>query len=172
MTPHPARLAAFFDPPLPVDIASQLLSHPRFASRIAALLGARDTIVDKSDLDELALRAGMIFHAPYFVREIRGPAVAELATRFGAEHIAEARLNADLGADFGAHRPSPQDIEDLAQAIERDGSACIGAWIASLPEEERRLVALQWADDSAVPTTEDAEILSLGPKILNRLMES
>ena len=156
---HPARLSAAFDPPLPQDAAARLLVHPRFAARIEAMCGPTDHTRD--GLEALARRAGPILHARAFVREIRGPAIADLTARFGADALADARAHADLGWN----RDAP--IDTLAA----DGIACLGAWIAALPEPERRGVSMLWPDDDAVPCTTDATILTLGPRIITRLMD-
>ncbi|MDH2326592.1 hypothetical protein QCN27_06900 [Cereibacter sp. SYSU M97828] len=166
MTPHPARLAAAFDPPIPLSVAERLLADARFQSRIDALLDGGD-VPDRTTLEALAQRAGAVLYARSFVREIRGPVIADLAARLGPA-LDDARAHVDLGWD----RIAPTDPDALAQAVDGAGLACLAAWIADLPEDERRRVALQWPDDAALPQTADPEIRTLGPRILRRLMES
>lgn len=166
MSPHPARLAAAFDPSIPRDIAERLLAQPRFADRIAAMLDSGDA-PDRNALEALARRAGTVLYARSFVREIRGPVIAGLAERLGTA-LDDARAHVDLGWD----RIAPTDPEALDTAIDVAGSACLAAWIADLPEDERRRIALHWPDDAAVPQTDDPTILTLGPPILRRLMEA
>ncbi len=152
---HPARLAAAFSPPVPQTVAEKLLAEPRFADRITAMLGTPADIDPKA----LALRAGAVLHSRRFVREIRGPAIAEMTARFGAAVLADARAHADLG----------WDREGDPDTIEADGMACIGAWIAQLDPATRARVVLHWPDDAALPQTDDPAILTLGPQIVNRL---
>lgn len=160
MSQHPARLAAAFTPPIPTDVAAQLLAHPRFKGRIDAMFGG-PAPMDRATLDDLARRAGPVLHARSFVREIRGPVIAELTARFGAGALADARAHADLGRD----RDAPAD----AETITADGIACLGAWIAALPDDIRTRITAQWPDDASLPRTSDATILTLGPQIIDRL---
>lgn len=165
MTPHPARLAAAFDPPIPIDVAARLLAQPRFASRIAAMLDSGDAPA-RAALEAIARRAGAVLYARSFVREIRGPVIADLAARLGPA-LDDARAHVDLGWD----RIAPTGPDALIAAIDAAGTGCLAAWIADLPEADRRRVALQWPDDGALPQTDDPEILTLGPRIVRRLME-
>lgn len=166
MSVHPKRLAAAFDPPVSEDIASRLLSEPRFSSRIDAMLGISGTVPERAALEALVDRAGIVLNARHFVREIRGPVIAEWTARFGADALAEARANVDLGWD----RETPDQPSDLDQQLQSDGLACLAAWIAARPAPERRCIAVQWPNDDAVPGTDDPTILTLGPQILDRLM--
>lgn len=168
MSIHPRRLAEAFDPPVSEEIASRLLSEPRFADRIEAMLGISGKAPERSTLEALVRRAGIVLHARHFVREIRGPVIAEWTSRLGADALAEARANVDLGWE----REAPEQPSDLDRQIESDGLACLAAWIAARPAPERRCIALQWPSDDAVPSTDDATILIIGPQILDRLMGS
>ena len=40
------------------------------------------------------------------------------------------------------------------------------------PAAERRRIALQWPCDGDLPHTDDDEILTLGPRIIRRLMDT
>lgn len=168
MTTHPARLASAFDPPLSPETAARLLADPRFADRIDALLGGAHDAPARETLDALAPRAGAVLFARSFLREIRGPVIADLTARFGPEALTDARTHADLAWD----RPAPEDAGALAEAVEIAGAACLGAWIDSLPDTERRGVTRQWPDDASLPRTDDDRILTLGPQIMNRLIET
>lgn len=166
MTPHPARLAAAFDPPIPVDVAAKLLVQPRFASRIAVMLDSGDAPA-RTVLEGIAKRAGAVLYARSFVREIRGPVIADLSARLGPA-LDDARAHVDLGWD----RIAPTDPDALATAIDSAGTACLAAWLADLPDAERRRIALQWPCDGDLPHTDDDEILTLGPRIFCRLMDT
>lgn len=182
MSVHPARLAACFTPPVPETVAASLLGHPRFASGIAVLIADRHGLfddalpdadriliaMDRAALEALAARAGIVIHARTFLREIRGPVIAERTARFGDGALASARTHSDLALD----RSPPTDTEGLAQAVQADGIACLAAWVAGLPPAVRARAALIWPDDAALPLTSDTEIRSHGPAVLRRLAET
>lgn len=167
---HPTRVAAAFAPPLPPPVARQLLDHPRFADRIALLLGPLDLPDDvdtalvmqgREGLERLATCAGAVLHARRFLREIRGPVIADLATRLGEDALAVARAHADLAWS----REGPADVDAFATTVAADGAACLGAWITECGGS----APLLWPDDDSVPRTDDPEIRTLGPQIVRRL---
>lgn len=179
---HPDRMTACFRTAGSAGLPGALRSEPRFASRLADLVGRHYDLVevseddgDKADhllaglslreLDRLASRAGVVLRARDFLREIRGPMLAAFAERFSADALEDARRHFDLAPD----RQKAGDLDGLTAAVEQDGLACLAAWIAALPEPLSRRVRLKWPNDAAVPTTDDMDIIKHGPVIMRRL---
>jgi hypothetical protein len=179
---HADRILACFPTVSSAVVLEHLRGEPRFAARLTDIvarhygLSAIDDDIDpadrtladfsKDDLDAIALRAGVVVNARIFLREIRGPMLAALGERFGAQALEDARQNAELAAD----RPPVDDIDALEKAVQRDGQACLGAWIAALREPMRRTVMLKWPDDTSVPEGGDEAPGKQGPQILRRLV--
>ncbi|MDB6454403.1 hypothetical protein [Falsirhodobacter sp. 20TX0035] len=169
---HPSRLRLLFDPPLPDAVAARLRAEPRFADRIAAMAGPDPLdgadpadrallAMGREGLETLALRAGVVLHARALLREIRGPVIAALAARFGEGALTDARRHLDL---------SP-DRTDLAEPerIAADGTACLSAWLDTLPPALRDHAALAWPDN--LPPGDEVT-RTHGPAILRRLAEA
>ncbi|NIC04764.1 type III secretion protein [Billgrantia bachuensis] len=126
-----------------------LMRHPRFQRRLTQRLIERHGLTPpealpvptEEDARLLALPAraggtlahfcGVISHAAAFVREIRAPRVMALKQRFGDAAFAAALANRELAGATA----SDDDIEMLAQAVERDGQACVSAWLSQQPPE-------------------------------------
>jgi hypothetical protein len=179
---HPDRLIVCFRTAGAAGLPGELTSDPRFSTRLSAVVHRHYDLADedgesgtredriltdgsREQLEQLSGRAGIIFNAKAFVREIRGPVLAAMTERFGAEALESARHNVDLAGD----RPRSADLDELAAAVERDGWACLAAWISGLPPQMSRRVQLKWANDHAVPATDDNAIIERGPEILRRL---
>jgi hypothetical protein len=179
---HADRILACFSTVSSAVVLEHLRGEPRFAARLTDIvarhygLSAIDDDIDpadrtladfsKDELDAIALRAGVVVNARIFLREIRGPMLAALGERFGAQALEDARQNAELAAD----RPPVDDIDALEKAVQHDGQACLGAWIAALREPMRRTVMLKWPDDTSVPKGGDEAPGKQGPQILRRLV--
>ncbi|OHV79424.1 hypothetical protein [Rhizobium sp. LCM 4573] len=179
---HPDRMAVCFRTVGAAGLPKRLTAEPRFSARLAGVLyrhydltemddgsGMREDQVlaalSRDDLERLALHAGVILRAREFLREIRGPVLAALAERFGADALEDARRHVDLAGD----RPQAVDLEGLEAAVNNDGEACLAAWIMALPAPLSRRVRLKWPNDHAVPSTDDADIIERGPALLRRL---
>lgn len=179
---HPDRMAVCFRTAGARDLPEGLTREPRFAGRLSDVLhrhydltkldGESGSNEDQilaglslPQLDRLSIRAGIILRAREFLQEIRGPVLAELAERFGAGALTDARRHADLAWD----RPKTADLDELKIAVGRDGETCLAAWIAGLPASLSRRVELKWPNDAALPTSGDAALAERGPAILRRL---
>jgi hypothetical protein len=179
---HPDRMAVCFRTVGGAGLPERLTTEPRFAARLAGVLHRHYDLAEADDggvapadqvlaalsrdqLERLAARAGVILRAREFLREIRGPVLAALAERFGADALEDARRHVDLAGD----RPQAVDLDGLEAAVNLDGEACLAAWIAALPAPLSRRLRLKWPNDHAVPSTDDADIIERGPAILQRL---
>lgn len=179
---HPDRMAVCFRTVGTAGLPKKLTAEPRFAARLAGVLHRHYDLAEADDggfapedqilaglsrdeLERLAARAGVILRAREFLREIRGPVLAALAERFGADALEDARQHVDLAGD----RLQAIDLDGLEAAVNLDGEACLAAWIIALPAPLLRRVRLKWPNDHAVPATDDADIIERGPAILRRL---
>lgn len=181
---HPDRIAVCFRSVGADGLPDGLLDEPRFAARLARIvtrhydLADADEAIEDADrvlaararenLEELAVRAGVVLHARHFVQEIRGPVLAALTERFGADALDDARRHADLATD----KAKIADLDELEAEIARAGTACLAAWIKALPVSLQRRVRLKWPNDHAVPVTDNTELVEHGPTILRRLCVS
>ena len=178
---HPDRIAVCFRTVGADGLPDGLLGEPRFAGRIAQIVTRHYDLVDANDaieeadrvlaararenLEELAVRAGVVLHARQFVQEIRGPVLAALTERFGVDALDDARRHVDLATD----RAKITDLDELEAEIARAGTACLAAWIEAIPVSLQRRVRLKWPNDHAVPVTDNTDLVEHGPAILRRL---
>lgn len=181
---HPDRIAVCFRTVGADGLPDGLLDEPRFAARLVQIVTRHYDLADtgetieeadralallsRENLEKLALRAGVVMHARQFVQEIRGPVLAALGERFGADALDDARRHADLAMD----KAKIDDVDELEAEIARDGTACLAAWIESLPVSLQRRVRLKWPNDHAVPVTDHTDLVERGPAILRRLGHS
>jgi hypothetical protein len=126
-----------------------LRNAPRFNARLLQLLASRfdvptsalQTPPHDEDLPVLLLSAaqfqrlprlcGAIWHSATLSREIRSHAVNQLRGALGNEVFAQALAHRSLaGAADLLRQPA-----DLVQAIDRDGAACVLAWLQQQPAE-------------------------------------
>ncbi|PRD41753.1 hypothetical protein C5748_20040 [Phyllobacterium phragmitis] len=178
----PDRMAACFRTVGSSGLPAALMKEPRFTARLANLFRCHYDLhetaeregeeedraiaaLSRQELEGLAARAGIVLHARDFLREIRGPVLASLGERFGADALEDARRHADLACE----RPKAVDLDGLEVAVRLDGQACLAGWIAALPAPLARRVRLKWPNDAAVPVTDDAVVIERGPAILRRL---
>lgn len=178
---HPDRITRCFRNVGAAGLPDGLLGNPRFAGRLAHIVTRHYDLADvdetaeeadralaalsQENLQQLAIRAGVVVHARRFVQEIRGPVLVALTERFGLEALDDARRHADLAMD----RAKTDDFDALETDIAGDGMACLSAWIEALPVALRKRVRLKWPNDHAVPVTDDATLRDHGPTILRRL---
>lgn len=180
---HADRLLACFSTVSSPVVLEHLRNEPRFAERLTEIvighygLASVDGDIDPADtvlagllveeLDAIALRAGVILNGRVFLREIRGPMLAALGERFGPQALEDARRHAELAID-----PMPVgDLDALEEAVQSDGRACLGAWIASLPKPLAEQVRLKWSDDASVPAVSVDGPGDRGAQILRRLVK-
>ncbi|WP_168193311.1 nodulation protein NolU [Bradyrhizobium sp. NAS96.2] len=159
---HPTRLAARLDANLSAATLVQLQKSRRLQTRVAGLLldneinlngGVwRPDLLLGHDPKRAALLAGGVFHARSLIKLISKPDVAVLIGRVGAEAQA-------FGIRHAAHAVSTSVITDpqqLAQEIDADGHACLGAWLDQASALDRNRVLLRLAVGTAAdnPATE------------------
>ena len=98
----------------------------------------------------LAILCGAVWHAATLSREIRGEVVSQYREMLGAQAMQLAlRLRHLAGAADLLRTPAA-----LLEAIERDGAACLRAWLATQPEPLRDWLELRLHFPSA-PATVD-----------------
>ncbi|WP_309500935.1 nodulation protein NolU [Bradyrhizobium arachidis] len=107
------------------------------------------------DPKRAALLAGSIWHARSLIKLISKQDVAVLIGRVGAEVQA-------FGIRHAAHAVSTSVIADpqqLAQEIDDDGHACLGAWLdeVSAPDRSRVLLRLAVGTTADHPANEHRE---------------
>lgn len=159
---HPTRLAARLDANLSAATLLRLQKSPRLQLRLPGLLLDNDMDLNGSDLgsdllfgrdpSRAARLAGGIWHARSLTRLISKHDVTILIGRVGTEVQA-------FGIRHAAHAVSTEviaDPEQLAQEIEDDGHACLGAWLDEVSALDRRRVLLRLAVGTAAdnPATE------------------
>ncbi|NRP75556.1 Nodulation protein NolU [Ensifer psoraleae] len=146
---HPTRLAARLDPALSAATLEQLQKRPRLQPRLAELLldnevhsngsGLEPDLLRGHDPRRAALLAGSIWHARSLLKLVSKPQLTALiehigadAHAFGIRHLAQAIASSLIA-----------DPKKLAQQIEHDGHACLGAWLNASSALERNRVLLR-----------------------------
>jgi len=156
----PAAAAAYFAPGLAAPTVRRLLGSPRLGARasthLAACLGYSDgTALPPGELSlaraapsvlrSVALGAGAVWHARRVRALVLGADITRLSDQIGEATRDLALRHVDLAPDPAvAESPDPAT---LADDIVRDGGACLGAWIAALPDWAAARVRLKWRDD-------------------------
>lgn len=180
---HPERLSARLDPRLGAALIERLRACPRLRPRLARVLvapppldgeetgegaGALAERLTECDPEELARLAGAVWHANALKLVISGKAVAELVQRIGPHARAFGLRNAALAVAEEAVATEPAE---LAQAIERDGLRCLGAWLARVPAETRARLLLRLPPASPAELVDgDAAGLVRAPAIMARVL--
>ena len=152
---QPASVGECFANALSGEQLQAMLAQPRFRPRLHTLFtehfqlrsltpprveaDMRILLLAPEQLPRLALLCGATWHANALAREIRGAAVQTLKARLGHDVFDLALANRDKAgaADLLF------DVEPLLAAIERDGNACVRAWLHSLPEDLRSWLRLR-----------------------------
>ncbi|XXA98860.1 nodulation protein NolU (plasmid) [Rhizobium sp. YTUHZ044] len=146
---HPTRLAARLDPALSAATLEQLQKRPRLQPRLAELLfdnelhsdgtGLGPDLLRGHDPRRTAILAGSIWHARSLLKLVSKPHLTALidhigadAHAFGIRHLAQAIATSLIA-----------DPNRLAQQIEHDGHACLGAWLNDSSALERSCVLLR-----------------------------
>lgn len=159
----PALVAPLLVPGLNADTARYLLTSPRLGVRASRYLADRlghgeGSALDPTDLAlacadggtlrDVALQAGAVWQARRVCALVRGADIAELCDQLGdAVRHAALRHVALAPEDDGC----VNDPQSLVADIARDGSGCMAAWIATLPDWAAARVRLKWAHDSSLP---------------------
>lgn len=147
---------------------SALRQQPRFQDRLLQLLmrhfqlqalepsaqpDARDLpvlLLAPKTFQALPRLCGAVWHASTLSREIRGDVVSELRRLLGNDVFALALANRALsGAADLLRQPA-----ELVEAIDRDGAACVSAWLRAQPPQLRDWLRLRFAD----PQVHDVQV--------------
>ncbi|MBB3903302.1 nodulation protein NolU [Methylobacterium brachythecii] len=172
---HPDRVRAAYDPRLSDATVSRLLSCRRSRDRIESAVSVGASAAEAPPdgyawlLDDpagAARRAGAGLHARALRNVLSGPQVAALiqaigreAHAFGLRHAAEAAPRALDG--------------ELAEAILRDGFACLAVWLATQPAALRAAVLLRLPPGTpAEAETADAEISRRADALMARVRDT
>jgi hypothetical protein len=140
---HPDRLVALFGAPLTRATALRMRAHPRLRLRLAEALQAplqgeglwppptssRLAAMPLSGEPDGAVRlvraVGAAWHGQSLRAILSGPVLARLATLIGEEAMsAGIKL-----AENGVAPASVQSADEIAAAVDRDGPACLAAWL-------------------------------------------
>ncbi|WP_348631180.1 nodulation protein NolU [Mesorhizobium sp. WSM3224] len=146
---HPSRLAACLDPALSAATLVQLQKRPRLQPKLAELLLGSEMHANGSCMEpdllggrdprRVALFAGSVWHARSLLKLVSKSHLTSLvdhigadAHAFGIRHLAQAIANSLIA-----------DPKELAQQIDHDGHACLGAWLNDSTALERTRVLLR-----------------------------
>lgn len=151
----PASLNQCFADALSTEQLNTLLTEPRYRTRLERLLldhfelapltqprveaDIRIMLLSAEHLPRLALLCGATWHANALAREIRGAAVQALKDQLGVDVFEFALAHRDKAGAMDLLF----DVEQLLQAIERDGDACVRAWLCSLSDDLQRWLRLR-----------------------------
>lgn len=156
----PALVAPLLAPGLNAETARYLLTSPRLGVRVSRYLADRlgrgdhtelestDLVLacaDVGTLHDVALRAGAVWHARRVCALVRGADIAELCDQVGDASRHAALRHAALAPDDDG---AATDVHSLAADIVRDGTGCMAAWVAALPDWVAGRVRLKWPDIS------------------------
>lgn len=186
---HRARLQACFDNlDLPAATLDAMLAQPRLQERLTRMLEQRFALqplealqppqgedvpiatLDTAQSKRLARRCGVVFWAEALVREIRAPAVRALRERFGDALLELALAEQGLACPL-APGELAASLDELDTAVERDGQACVNAWLAEQPRALAAWYRLK-IDDPAAAAPITARIEQYGPAIVRRVVRS
>jgi hypothetical protein len=154
------RLVACFPALVSPEQLGGLRKQQRFQSRLLQLLTSHFQLPalgfsaqpEPLDLPVLLLApdtfkslprlCGAVWHSATLSREIRGDVVSELRRLLGNEVFTQALARRALGGAVDLLRQPAE----LLEAIDRDGAACVSAWLQAQPAELRSWLALRFAD--------------------------
>jgi hypothetical protein len=187
-TVHLARLQACFEGlEVPAETLDAMLVQPRLRERLTRLLEQRFALqplaaiappesvdvpvatLTAPTLGDLASRCGVVFWAEAFVREIRAPSVRALREHFGAALYELALAQRALGCPLAA-QVQPASLDALGAAVERDGQACVNAWLAEQPRALAAWQRLQISELAAAAPVSPT-IAEYGPAIVRQLVQ-
>jgi len=182
---HRARLLACFDGlDLPAATLEAMLTLPRLQARLTRMLERRFALqplhaiappqpadlpvatLGAAHLSELAERCGAVFWAQAFVCEIRAPAVRALREHFGSALYELALAERELACPDLA---LPTCADALAAAVQRDGQACVQAWLAEQPRALAAWQRLKLTAATMLPLS--ADVQRYGPAIVRRVVQ-
>lgn len=140
------RLAECFAGALTPEQAQSLCRHPRFRPRMAQLLASHFSLagleqtangapavmqallLPAAALARLPRLCGAVLHGATLAREIRRERVNQLQQRLGSDVFAFAVAHRSLGRAANLLL----DADALVMAIDRDGEACVAAWLQTV----------------------------------------
>ena len=188
-TVHLARLRACFeDLEIPPATLDAMLTQPRLRERLTRMLEQRFALqplaaiappepvdvpvatLTAPKLGDLAKRCGVVFWAEAFTREIRAPAVRALREHFGVDLFELAVAQRALACPLHA-QVLPDSVEALSTVVERDGQACVNAWLAEQPRALAAWQRLKISESAAAEPVSEA-IERYGPAIVRRLAQA
>ncbi|MDI4231932.1 nodulation protein NolU [Bradyrhizobium sp. Arg237L] len=149
---HPSRIAAALDQRLTAETIRKLQNCRRLEQRLAAQMkpglvaqdlwpipASADFLACPANPQAVARLAGAIWHAASLRLVVTGKAAAELVATIGEKAFA-------FGLRHAAASVGPAQAigpSELAHAIDRDGLACLGAWLAGEAKPRRDAVLLR-----------------------------
>ncbi|MCA6105788.1 nodulation protein NolU [Bradyrhizobium cenepequi] len=155
---HPSRIAAVLDQRLTAETIRKLQNCRRLEQRLAMQMrpGLADQelwpipapaefLAGPAHPQDAARLAGAIWHAASLRLVVTGKAAAELVATIGEKAFA-------FGLRHAAASVVPAQaigVSELAHAIDRDGVACLGAWLAGEPKPRRDAVLLRLPPEEA-----------------------
>lgn len=176
----PVHIAALFDGAIDEVAAGRLGRHPRFASRLSALLKRKFSLGDperpseaadrtialmpEDRLSGIARRAGAVYWAGAVAQEVRAERVAALKEAIGEDAYTAALAHRGEAVATEA----PPDPQRLAELIEQDGRRCLSAWLAIQSDSVAARVRLRFADEFELAEPGEA-LREAGPRIMRLL---
>lgn len=127
-------------------LAEQLMSHFQLPALDASVapdpLDLPVLLLTPKAFNELPRLCGAVWHAATLSREIRGDVVSELRRLLGNPVFSQALAHRALSGAVDLLRAPAE----LLQVIDRDGAACVSAWLQAQPPELRSWLRLRFAD--------------------------
>jgi hypothetical protein len=165
------------------SIVASIQAEQRFQSRLERLFQDHFGLPSLSEVEQpreedlaiallepehfaaLAVPCGVVVHGRSFIQEIRASALRALKMRFGEELFTLALTHPELAGTA----PVLTDLEELEQAIQQDGEACIAAWLAAQPASLAAWLRLKAADEPIYSRALSTDLLQRGPGIVRRV---
>lgn len=158
------------------SLVETLKAEPRFRGRLAELLASRlqkiesvnqaqaGMLAKRSEaLADLAMKAGVIWHARALVRIIDGASRRRLVTQWGERTIDLALRHAQLSPKLV---PDHMTAEAISDAAPGEGAACLAAWVNLQPAAVA--VRLMLLAPEAQPLSKH---MDFGPPIIDLLAQ-
>ncbi|GFZ64344.1 type III secretion protein [Pseudomonas amygdali pv. eriobotryae] len=166
-----ARLAALRDSPRFTARLEQLLTghfklQPLAQLDLPAEQDLAVLLLSESDFSRLTRLCGAVWHAATLSREIRGEVVSEYRRLLGNDTFSLALTHRHLAGAANLLRTPAE----LLQAIDRDGAACVAAWLQSCPAQLQAWLRLRLAEPvHAAP--DDAKQVTVVQTVARHLTE-
>jgi hypothetical protein len=161
----PELAAPLFSPGLRAETIRRLLASPRLAARASRYLADHLGCGNPDELapvdlwlagacpttqQDVARRAGAVWHARRVCALVLSADIASLCDRFGQSVRSAALRHAELTPDADHSSPA-DDAATLAEDIEQDGTRCMAAWIDALPDWAAARMRLKWHGEPVPP---------------------